>query len=126
MQGYVLPSNPSDIVELSGELFLFAVGVIIIIILLPIWKRYFVLNRKGKSIIFGFIALTLHFFFDMLDTIAASSQKYYETQGRLDVAASFVTLHATFDILDSLLGAIGLFLIVFGTLKVLPRKLWDE
>ena len=129
MQGYVLPTDPSDVAVLTGELFLVVVGVIIVILSVLTWRKYPVLTKEGfLEIIFGFIAFTLHFLFDGLDTIATASEDYYETQGLLDVAASFGAIHGTFDFLDGFFTIIGLLLIVIGILRIAAygKQLWGE
>jgi len=129
MQGYVLPTDPSDVAVLTGELFLVVVGAIIVILSVLTWKKYPVLTKEGfLEIIFGFIAFTLHFLFDGLDTIATASEEYYETQGLLDVAASFSAIHGTFDFLDGLFTIIGLLLIAIGILRIAAygKQLWGE
>ena len=129
MQGYVLPTDPSDVAVLTGELFLVVVGAVIVILSVLIWRNYPVLTKEGfLEIIFGFIAFTLHFMFDALDTIATSSENFYETQGLLDVAASFGVIYGTFDFLDGLFTIIGLLLIAIGILRIAAygKQLWGE
>jgi hypothetical protein len=129
MQGYVLPTDLSDIAVLTGEFFLVAVGVVIVLFSLLTWRRNPVLTKEGfLEIIFGFIAFTLHFLFDAIDTIATSSQDYYEAQGLLELAASFDAIHGTFDFLDGFFAIIGLLLIAVGILRIAAygRKLWSE
>jgi len=129
MQGYVLPTDPSDVAVLTGELFLVVVGAVIVILSVLIWRNYPVLTKEGfLEIIFGFIAFTLHFLFDALDTIATASENFYETQGLLDVAASFGVIYGTFDFLDGLFTIIGLLLIAIGILRIAAygKQLWGE
>ena len=127
MQGYVLPTDPSDVAVLAGELFLVAVGAVVILFSLLTWRRNPVLAKEGfLEIIFGFIAFTLHFLFDGLDTIATSSTVYYEAQGLSGLAASYDALYGTFDFLDGFFAIIGLLLIAIGILRIAAygKKLW--
>lgn len=129
MQGYVLPTDPSDVAVLTGEMFLVVVGVVIVLLSVLTWRKYPVLTKEGfLEIIFGFIAFTLHFLFDGLDTIATASEDFYEAQGLLDVAASFSAIHGTFDFLDGLFTIIGLLLIVIGILRIAAygKQLWGD
>ncbi len=68
------------------------------------------------------------FMFDALDTIATASENFYETQGLLDVAASFSVIYGTFDFLDGLFTIIGLLLIAIGILRIAAygKQLWGE
>jgi hypothetical protein len=121
---------------LTGELFLVVVGAIIVILSVLTWKKYPVLTKEGfLEIIFGFIAFTLHFLFDGLDTIATASEDYYEAlydstmlPEYLELATSFSAIHGTFDFLDGLFTIIGLLLIVIGILRIAAygKQLWGE